>query len=93
MNYKKFHIDEETLKITSPNGHICAPQSRFSTINECLVHIDWLLKPFMKLNYNDIEVLEIIEEENGNEKERDFSNWMENEAENSLHNSTSHHYE
>ena len=93
MNYQKFKIDEDRLKIYSPLGQPVAHHVPFSTINQCIEYIDWLLKPFRKLNYNNIELLKVIEDENGHEAEREQREWFENEAENSLHNSTSHHYE
>jgi hypothetical protein len=93
MNYRKFTIDEETLRIYSPEGNRVAAHVPFNTVNYCIEYIDFLLRPFRKLNYNNIELVKIIEDENGGEKEREFKDWMDNESENSLHNSTSHHYE
>ena len=86
MNYQKFKIDEDRLKIYSPLGQPVAHHVPFSTINQCIEYIDWLLKPFRKLNYNNIELLKVIEDENGNEKEREFNNWMDNEAESQMYN-------
>jgi hypothetical protein len=89
MNYQKFVIEDD-FKIYSPHGNPVAHHITFTTFNQCIEYIDWLLKPFKGVNLNSIELAELIEDSG---EEQGKSNWLKNEKETSLHNSTSNHYE
>ena len=93
MNYKNFHIEEDTLKVFDPNGRPVNLWERRSTINECIELVDGIIKLSSRGNYNKIDLLEFCEVENGKEESDRFKDWGERESENDINESINHFYE
>lgn len=87
-SYKGFEIDSDFIIYKAGHRWFTAPSERCNSFEECEILIDSYVMAkelFRKMpNLSKVQILEILEDENGTQDREDADRWSESQAEQEL---------